>query len=98
MRQKTILSPWPVRIRDIIRALQVYDITPIGNSAEGTEESHSVVPIILTDCYFVSSGIFHKVIELLSENFKLNENVIVLLEFSSSCLKNHDDKAFIISH
>lgn len=56
MWEKTILSSWPVRIRDMIRALQVYDIMPTGNSAESTQESHCVVPAFLTDCYFVSSG------------------------------------------
>lgn len=71
----------------MVRALQVYNITPIGSSAEGTKEHHYVAPGILTDCYFVSSGNFLIVIELPSEHFRLKENVIVLLEFSLGCLK-----------
>lgn len=37
--EKAIWSSWPVRIRDMIHALQVHDILPAGNSAECTEAS-----------------------------------------------------------
>lgn len=59
-----------VRIRDMIRALQVYDIIATENRAEGIEGACCDVFIILTDGYFVSWGnfLYTVVIELLPEH------------------------------
>ncbi len=58
MQEKTILLSRPVRIRDVIRALQVYVMMPTENSAEGEEQSHLVLPAILTGTSLCPSHLF----------------------------------------
>lgn len=97
MQEKTMLSSWPVKIRDMIHALKVCDTM----ATKGTEESYVFFFLFTCNscfCFFVSSGnVFFLVIELLWECFelwKLDCTAWIQLQL----LKNRDDRTFIISH
>ena len=96
MREKTILSSRPVRIKDMIRALQVYDIMPGTDHAHGKQCSRHrgisparTVPGIVTDWVFRQWNSSHCI---LNPEWKLDCTAWIQLKL------NRDARTFITSH